>query len=66
MSNGVTMLDIPRVQNIGELKDYLQKKFNGFESLSHFKMAVNEEYCDDDFVLTENDEVIIIPPVCGG
>ena len=34
--------------------------------LNTLSFAVNEEYRADDFVLSEDDEVVIIPPVSGG
>ena len=37
-----------------------------FEKLRSFTIAVNAEYRSDDFVLSAQDEVVIIPPVSGG
>lgn len=34
--------------------------------LPHVKVAVNNEYADDDHVIASGDEVAIIPPVSGG
>jgi sulfur-carrier protein len=52
--------------NIGTLKSWLCKQFPDFQKLRSLSIAVNTEYQSDDFVLNENDEVVIIPPVSGG
>jgi len=52
--------------NIQGLKEALTSTFPEFEKLSSFSIAVNQEYQDDDFVISDNDEVVIIPPVSGG
>ena len=52
--------------SIQELKEQLTSKFPAFEKLAKFQIAVNQEYRADDFVLSANDEVAIIPPVSGG
>lgn len=52
--------------NIRQLKDALVREFPEFDKLKSLRFAVNEEYQPDDFVLSENDEVVIIPPVSGG
>jgi molybdopterin converting factor small subunit len=51
---------------VSELKEDLIAKYPEFEKLKSLKFAVNEEYQSDEFVLTENCEVVIIPPVSGG
>lgn len=51
---------------IGELKDQLINDFSEFEKLRSLRFAIHEEYQTDDYVLSENDEVVIIPPVSGG
>ncbi len=58
--------EIKGVRTTGELKTYLNKNYDRLAQLKHFRLAVNEEYRDDDFILSEDDEVIIIPPVSGG
>ena len=55
----------PKV-TIGDLKQGLLSKFPAFEDLKYFTMAVNQEYREDDFMVNENDEIVIIPPVSGG
>ncbi len=59
-------LEITRNIRLGELKNRLENIYPDFAALKSFKLAVNENYQDDDFVLNENDEVVIIPPVSGG
>ncbi len=59
-------LEIATEQNIGALKEHLVDKFPAFQKLTRFSMAVNEEYQEEDFILSEGDEVVIIPPVSGG
>ena len=52
--------------SIGELKSELSEKYSDFEKLQSLRFAVGEEYRQDDYVLKENEEVVIIPPVSGG
>ena len=59
-------LELQEVDNIGALKAYLCEQYPAFTKLRRISFAINEEYQKDDFSLTENDEVIIIPPVSGG
>ncbi len=54
------------VMSIAQLKEQLCKDFPEFEALNSISFAINEEYRLDDFALTANDEVVIIPPVAGG
>jgi len=53
-------------QSIADLKDHLLSKYPAFAKLQSLHFAVNEEYQPDDYRLSENDEVVIIPPVSGG
>jgi len=52
--------------SIQDLKDKLTSEYPAFEKLAKFQIAVNQEYRNDDFLLSANDEVAIIPPVSGG
>ena len=65
--NGQTLgLEIQDGTTVGDLKVKLISQFPEFEKLRSLAIAVNEEYQDDDFVLSERDEIVIIPPVSGG
>lgn len=52
--------------SIAELKENLVSAYPDFGKLRYLSFAVDEEYRDDDFKLSENQEVVIIPPVSGG
>jgi len=54
------------VATVGELKQVLFDRYDGFQKLNSLAFAVNEEYREADFLLSENDEVVLIPPVAGG
>jgi molybdopterin converting factor subunit 1 len=51
---------------ISKLREQLIAEFPDFERLKSLRFAVNEEYVDESYILKENDEVVIIPPVSGG
>ena len=51
---------------VGELRSYLQTKFPELKKLSSLAIAVNENYAEDNFTLSPNDEIALIPPVSGG
>lgn len=59
-------MSVNAIDNIGDLKQFLMENYPGFAQLRSFRMAVNEEYQDDDFQINDRDEIMIIPPVSGG
>ncbi|MDB4538955.1 MoaD/ThiS family protein [Saprospiraceae bacterium] len=65
--NGSTLgLEIQNGTTVGDLKMELIAQFPDFEKLRSLVIAVNEEYQEDGFILSEKDEIVIIPPVSGG
>ncbi len=59
-------MDLEENASISSLKTLLSKRYPDFEKLKSLRLAINEDYQDDDYKLKENDEVVIIPPVSGG
>lgn len=59
-------LEINHSISIKELKNLLMKEYPEFTKLASLRIAVNNEYQNDDFIINGNDEVAIIPPVAGG
>lgn len=48
------------------LLENLKKTYPDFSKLSSLMVAINSEYAKKGQVITENDEVVLIPPVSGG
>jgi molybdopterin converting factor subunit 1 len=48
------------------LKDFLHENYPDFSKLKSLRIALNEEYAEDEQVLSPNDEIVLIPPVSGG
>ena len=48
------------------LKKSLEERYPRLKQLASYMVAVNNEYAMDDNLLTERDEIAIIPPVSGG
>ncbi|MCR9064077.1 MAG: MoaD/ThiS family protein [Cytophagales bacterium] len=59
-------IELPEGANVLDLKNQLMQTYSDFHKLSSLQIAVNEEYGDDKQILTEKDEVVLIPPVSGG
>jgi molybdopterin converting factor subunit 1 len=51
---------------VAELRERLIAHYPAFGELSSFAIARNEQYATEEEVITEGDEVVIIPPVSGG
>jgi molybdopterin converting factor subunit 1 len=51
---------------VKELRHSLEEKFPGLKQLSSFRIAVNNHFALSDEVITEQDEIAVIPPVSGG
>jgi molybdopterin converting factor subunit 1 len=49
-----------------DLKTQLEINYPRLKQLASYMVAVNNEYADETGLITERDEVAIIPPVSGG
>jgi molybdopterin synthase sulfur carrier subunit len=58
------------VKNVGMLIDWLGGRGGRYEHAFEFievvKVAVNHAYVDNDHAVTDDDEVILFPPIAGG
>ena len=59
-------LELGHASTVATAREALVARFPQFETLASLQLAVNAEYVRDDYVLQENDEVVLIPPVSGG
>ena len=64
-SNSINLL-LPHNINIIGLKAILNQKYPALLQLKSYMVAVNREYANGEALITENDEIAIIPPVSGG
>lgn len=51
---------------IADLKTTLERQYPRLKQLRSYMVAVNNEYAMDEGILTDTDEIAIIPPVSGG
>lgn len=65
---GQHSLTIPlKKASVKELKNYLIEKYPQVESsVERAMVAVNQEFAEEETIVTETDEVALIPPVSGG
>ncbi|MDN5205568.1 MoaD/ThiS family protein [Fulvivirgaceae bacterium BMA10] len=59
-------MEVEEKATIANFKTKLINRFPEMEKLASLAFAVDTEYVNDDYVLRENEEVVIIPPVSGG
>lgn len=60
-------VQLPHSCSVKALLQELKNQFPTAENLiNRSSIAVNHEYAEDDFIISENDEIAIIPPVSGG
>ncbi len=59
-------VELPEHSTTQNLKQSLEERYPRLKHLVSYMVAVNNEYAQDEEVLTERDEIAIIPPVSGG
>ncbi len=58
--------ELPEGSSVKELKEQLETNYPRMQELKSLLIAVNEEYGDETHILSERDEIALIPPVSGG
>ncbi len=58
--------ELPDGSSVKELKEKLTIDYPKMKALTSLLIAVNEEYGDETHILSERDEIALIPPVSGG
>lgn len=60
------LVELEAPTTAGELRDRVLSEVGTRGIRGAVRVAVNESFVDDSFVLSEGDEVALIPPVAGG
>ena len=55
-----------QISSVRELKKWILERYPAFTDLNSLRVAVNEEYAEDDVLISASDEIVLIPPVAGG
>lgn len=63
---GRLTLELRDGATVGDLAEAARARFPGLPEASRIVVAVNNEYQEHDFALSEGDEAALIPPVSGG
>ena len=63
--NSVT-LEFDDKLSVEEFRRQLTNIFPGLKEMETYTIAVNEEYAEEEQLLSDNDTIAIIPPVSGG
>lgn len=66
LGKSIVNIDIPEGTSVKALKESLFESYPKMKELTSLLIAVNEEYGDEDHILTDRDEIALIPPVSGG
>lgn len=66
LGNSSINIEPDKVLTVGQLKDYLFENYPEMVKLKTMAIAVNQSYASDEMLITEDAEVVIIPPVSGG
>jgi molybdopterin converting factor subunit 1 len=59
-------IDTDEGATVGTVRNKLLQSFPGLQQLACLRMAVNNEFAEDDQVVHSQDEVALLPPVSGG
>ena len=51
---------------VNELQKVILKNYPRFTNLASLKIAINQSYASGEEIISEKDEIVLIPPVCGG
>ncbi|ROH97711.1 MoaD/ThiS family protein [Chryseobacterium daecheongense] len=59
-------IEIHEGASVKALKELLEKDFPELKRLKSYFIAIDDEYAEEDQIITVSNEIAIIPPVSGG
>ena len=54
------------ISSVSDLRQWLSSTYPAFANMKSCMIAVNQEYAEDNLLISDQDEIAIIPPVAGG
>lgn len=66
LSASNTTVELSEAATIADLKQHLFQQYPAFQQLRSISFAVGTNYEQDHRILSDQEEVVIIPPVSGG
>lgn len=66
VGNNVVEIDMGQLCDVKTVLSKLKTEFPKLKEIKSLMVAVNSEYAEGDLLLTEKDEIALIPPVSGG
>ncbi|MGW8123570.1 MoaD/ThiS family protein [Roseivirga echinicomitans] len=66
LNGSLVTLEMANQSTVADVRKTLIDLYPAFQGLASLQLAVNADYVNDDYLINENDEVVLIPPVSGG
>jgi molybdopterin converting factor small subunit len=66
VGNNITEIEMGQLSDVQAVLGKLKDDFPKLKEIKSLLVAVNSEYAEGDLLLTEKDEIALIPPVSGG
>lgn len=66
VGNNIIEIDMGQLSDVQTVLSKLKLEFPKLKEIKSLMVAVNSEYAEGDLLLTEQDEIALIPPVSGG
>ena len=66
VGNNTTEIEMEQLSDVQAILERLKVFFPKLKEIKSLMVAVNSEYAEGDLLLTERDEIALIPPVSGG
>jgi molybdopterin converting factor subunit 1 len=66
VGGNITEIEMSQSADVQTVLGELKNNYPRLKDIKSLLVAVNSEYAESDLVLSENDEIALIPPVSGG
>jgi molybdopterin converting factor subunit 1 len=66
VGGNITEVEMSQSADVQTVLGELKNNYPRLKDIKSLLVAVNSEYAESDLVLSENDEIALIPPVSGG
>lgn len=66
VGNSSIVIEVGEHESVGSMMKQIRTRYPAFDELKSLMVAVNSEYAEDTQILTNKDEIALIPPVSGG